>query len=76
VPEIIEHGMTGFVVDNLSSAVQAVERVGSLSRQVCRDIFENRFSARRMSKDYLTVYNRLLEEGPEMILGADTVLAT
>jgi glycosyltransferase involved in cell wall biosynthesis len=76
VPEIIEHGMTGFVVDNLSSAVQAVERVDSLSRQVCRHIFENRFSARRMSKDYLTVYNRLLEEGPEMILGADTVLAT
>ena len=76
IPEIIEHGMTGFVIDNLSSAVQAVERVGSLSRQVCRNIFENRFSARRMSKDYLTVYNRLLEEGPEMILGADTVLAT
>ena len=60
VPEVIEHGATGFVVDSLEDAVKAVERLPAISRRRCREIFEKRFSARRMAHDYVTAYRRLL----------------
>jgi len=60
VPEVIEHGDTGFVVDSLQGAVNAVERLPTISRRRCRDVFEERFSARRMAHDYVTAYRRLL----------------
>ena len=56
VPEVVRHGETGFVVDSLDEAVAAVERVPSLSRHRCRCVFEERFSARRMARDYLAAY--------------------
>ncbi|HEV2132805.1 MAG TPA: glycosyltransferase family 4 protein [Terracidiphilus sp.] len=59
VPEVIEDGVTGCVVDNLDDAVRAVEHAGSIDRRVCRQIFEKRFSARRMSGDYLAVYRQI-----------------
>jgi glycosyltransferase involved in cell wall biosynthesis len=59
VPEVIEDGVTGFVVDNLDDAVQAVHRVGKLNRCVCRKEFETRFDARRMTREYLDLYHRL-----------------
>jgi glycosyltransferase involved in cell wall biosynthesis len=61
VPEIIEHGVTGFVVEHMEQAVRAVERVHELRRADCRRAFEKRFSAARMTGDYLKVYERLLE---------------
>jgi glycosyltransferase involved in cell wall biosynthesis len=60
VPEIIEDGVSGFLVRNQSQAVKAVERVSSLDRKQCRESFEQRFSARRMCEDYLQVYERLV----------------
>ena len=60
VGEVLEDGVTGFIVDGLDDAVAAVAKVGALSRRRCRDVFEDRFSARRMARDYLTVYQRLL----------------
>jgi glycosyltransferase involved in cell wall biosynthesis len=60
VPEIVEHKKTGFVVDNLQSAVNAVNRIQLLSRHRCREVFERRFSARRMARDYLTIYKVLV----------------
>jgi glycosyltransferase involved in cell wall biosynthesis len=60
VPEILSHGETGFVVDTIDKAVSAVAAVGSLSRQVCRQTFEQRFGARRMALDYVNVYSRLI----------------
>jgi glycosyltransferase involved in cell wall biosynthesis len=61
VPEVIEAGVTGFVVDNIEQAVRAVGDVHNLSRVTCRQVFERRFSAARMTRDYLRVYERLLE---------------
>lgn len=65
VPEVIEEGVTGFIVENLEEAVRAVKMVPSLSRKWCRQVFEERFSASRMASDYLTVYNQLIERKTE-----------
>jgi glycosyltransferase involved in cell wall biosynthesis len=62
VPEVMEDGVTGFVVDRMEQAVAAVERVSDLDRQTCRRVFEERFSAPRMARDYLAIYRRLLEQ--------------
>jgi len=62
VPEIIESGVTGFVVDNIEQAVTAVARIPSIDRARCRQVFESRFSAQRMAADYLTIYGRLIDK--------------
>ena len=59
VPEIVEHGVTGFVVDSLEAAVSAVHGIGRISRAQVRRRFEERFSAARMARDYLAVYRSL-----------------
>lgn len=60
VPEIIDDGVTGFVVENLGDAGKAVGQIGQLSRKRCRDVFEERFSAIRMARNYLAVYKKLI----------------
>jgi glycosyltransferase involved in cell wall biosynthesis len=60
VPEVLEHGVTGWIVEGIEEAVQAVERVPALSRARCRQVFEERFSAARMAQDYVKLYRRLL----------------
>jgi len=60
VPEVMEHGRTGFVVQELDDAVEAVRRVPELSRARCRKVFEERFTAERMARDYVAVYERLI----------------
>ena len=61
VPEVMEDGVTGFIVQNLDDAVKAVSRVGDLSRAHCREVFEKRFSASRMARDYVAAYEGLIE---------------
>jgi glycosyltransferase involved in cell wall biosynthesis len=61
IPEVIEDGVTGFIVDGLEDAIRAAERISTLSRKHCRRVFEQRFSASRMAKDYLTIYQRLID---------------
>jgi glycosyltransferase involved in cell wall biosynthesis len=63
VPEVLEDGVTGFVVDGVEEAVAAVRRVASLSRRRCRQVFEERFSAARMARDYLRIYRNVLAQG-------------
>jgi glycosyltransferase involved in cell wall biosynthesis len=63
VPEVIDHGVSGFVVDDEDEAVEAVRRLPELSRQRCRDVFEQRFLAERMTRDYLELYRRRLPQG-------------
>ena len=65
--------MTGFVVDSVEEAVQAVGRVASLSRRACRAVFEERFDAARMARDYVEVYRRLVHAGPESVWPAPHV---
>lgn len=64
VPEVIEHGATGFVVERREDAIAAVQGVGSLSRARCRETFERRFTVQRMARDYLHLYERLAEPMP------------
>ncbi|THD48191.1 MAG: glycosyltransferase family 4 protein [Bradyrhizobium sp.] len=59
VSEIIEDGVTGFVVEDETSAVAAVREAARLPRARIRARFEQRFTARRMANDYLDLYRRL-----------------
>jgi glycosyltransferase involved in cell wall biosynthesis len=61
VPEIIKDGVTGFIVDSIDDAVEAVKRVTSIERRRCRQAFEERFTAARMARDYAEVYSDLVE---------------
>ena len=63
VPEVIERGHTGFIVEALEDAVEAVQRVPELSRRRCREVFENRFTAARMAHDYVNELRRAHGEG-------------
>jgi glycosyltransferase involved in cell wall biosynthesis len=64
VEEIIEHGATGFVVDSIPEAIEAVRHLEHIDRRACRDAFERRFSVERMARDYLELYRRLAAREP------------
>ena len=59
VPEVIDHGTSGFVVHDMDEAVSAVRRIGELDRNLVRATFDERFTAMRMAGDYLAVYRNL-----------------
>jgi glycosyltransferase involved in cell wall biosynthesis len=59
VPELIEDGITGFIVDSEEEAVRAIKRLPSLSRKLVRKRFEELFSSQRMARDYLLLYEKL-----------------
>jgi glycosyltransferase involved in cell wall biosynthesis len=61
VPEVIDEGVTGFIVDNEEAAAAAARQLRGLDRARIRRVFEERFTARRMAEDYLTIYRRLSE---------------
>ena len=65
MPEIVDHGETGFLVDSIDDAVAAVGRCGDLDRAHIRSTFERRFSDQRMVRDYERLYAELLDETPE-----------
>lgn len=60
MPELIEEGVTGFLVEDAAAAAQAVERAARLPREEVRRVAERRFSAERMVDDYLAVYASLI----------------
>lgn len=59
VPEIIEQGKNGFIVNTMEEAIEAAQQTSYLSRKVVRATFEKRFTARRMAEDYLAIYQKL-----------------
>ena len=61
VPEVIDEGLTGFIVEDEISAVAAVNSLSTLSRAAVREQFEARFTARRMALDYIAAYRSLKE---------------
>jgi glycosyltransferase involved in cell wall biosynthesis len=61
VPEIIDEGLTGFIVEDETSALAAVGRLSQLNRGAVRKQFEKRFTARRMALDYLASYHSLMD---------------
>jgi glycosyltransferase involved in cell wall biosynthesis len=70
VPEIMEEGHTGFIVEELEDAVEAARRIPKLSRTRCREVFEQRFTASRMANDYVRAYERLINSKREEPLKA------
>jgi glycosyltransferase involved in cell wall biosynthesis len=68
VPEVMEEGHTGFIVEGLEDAVEAVRRVPELSRKRCREIFDQRFTATRMAHDYVQLYERLIKSKRPKVL--------
>ncbi len=61
VPEIVEDGLTGFIVEDEQGAIAAIDRARRLDRTKIRRRFEERFTARRMAEDYLSTYRQLAQ---------------
>jgi glycosyltransferase involved in cell wall biosynthesis len=70
VPEVVDEGVTGFIVDDCDAAVAAVRRIGSIDRAGVRARFEQRFTAERMATDYLAAYRLLLDEPARLSVAA------
>jgi glycosyltransferase involved in cell wall biosynthesis len=60
VPEILDHGKTGFIVENEEQAIKAVQHISLIERHECRRIFEERFSSNRMAEEYLQIYQSMI----------------
>ena len=69
VPEIITDKVTGFIVEDMDSAVACVERIPEIDRRTCRSVFEQRFTIERMASEYVALYKRYLGEitEPELL---------
>ena len=63
VPEVVENGVTGFIVESEEEAAAAVSKIGLLDRKVIRQRFEDRFSSRRMASEYESQFQKLISGG-------------
>ena len=61
VPEVLDNGISGYVVDDVEQAIEALKALQHFDRTGCRRVFEERFSARRMAEDYVKIYQRVVE---------------
>jgi glycosyltransferase involved in cell wall biosynthesis len=61
VPELVEDGVTGRIVNNLKEAVKAVQEIGTISRRGCYEAFQRRFTSARMARDYVHLFRQLLK---------------
>jgi glycosyltransferase involved in cell wall biosynthesis len=68
VPEVLEDGVTGYIVNDMPAAIEAAHKASRLDRRRIRETFERQFSARRMAEDYLALYQELMET-PERRVG-------
>ena len=60
MPELIDHGVTGFLVDSVEEAVAAIDRIGEIDRAACRAAVMERFTVDRMADAYLALYRSIL----------------
>lgn len=65
-PEIVDHGRSGFLCQDEDDMASAVRTLSSIDRRACRAAAERRFSMQRMARDYVAVYQRLLDPGPAL----------
>ncbi len=63
IPEIIRHGKTGYIVEDIEHAVDAVAALRSIDRSACRKDVEQRFSHTRMARNYVDAYEKILNPG-------------
>jgi len=75
VPEVIEDGLTGFIVSDDKEAVEAIRNVERFNRRNCRKRFEQRFTDVRMAQDYLAIYERLVQGEEAPLAVTDGVLS-
>ena len=68
VREILEDGVTGFLVQSVAEAVAAVGRLSSIDRAACRRAFEERFTVGRMAADYVAIYEDLISRSHDLVL--------
>jgi glycosyltransferase involved in cell wall biosynthesis len=68
VPEVIDHGVTGFIVHDEAEAVTSLSRLDALSPRAIRRRFEERFTARRMAEDYVALYRRMMVKAGRPLL--------
>ena len=59
VSEVMQEGLTGFIVDDMDEAVAAVDKISSVERTACRNVFEKRFTAARMAEEYSDLYQAM-----------------
>ena len=71
VPELMEEGVTGFIVDDQAGAIAAAKAIDSVDRRACRAVFERRFTSLTMARRYVEVYRSLLQPAPRHGLVAD-----
>jgi glycosyltransferase involved in cell wall biosynthesis len=69
IPEVIRHGVTGFIVKTVDEMVAAVRDIGKLPREQCRSEFENRFTVEIMVDRYEQIYRQLIEGGQHKVFG-------
>ena len=62
VPEIVDHGVSGYIVHDQAQAIAAARDIGRIDRRACREVFERRFAAPVMARSYLERYRTLTEE--------------
>lgn len=73
VPEVMRHGVSGWVVTSVDEAVAAVDRIDRFDRRGCRAYFESRFTASRMAADYVRLYDRIsVDRGDVVFLAPGT----
>lgn len=65
VPEIVEHGKTGFIVNSIEKAAEALQHIHLIDRSICRATFEKKFSDLVMAENYVRLYERALHKQPE-----------
>ena len=63
VPEVIDVGESGFTVESVSEAVEALNNIDLIDRQGCREVFERRFLDTRMAHEYVELYEQMIEKG-------------
>lgn len=73
VPEVVEDGVNGFIVETVEEAVAAIAKIPGLSRRRCRQVFEERFTVARMCSNHLNVFEALLKEWPSRKAVASSV---
>jgi glycosyltransferase involved in cell wall biosynthesis len=61
VPEVLQHGVTGYIVHDQQEAIEAARRVGRIDRRRCREVFDKRFTADKMASRYVQVYQALID---------------
>ena len=67
VPEVVDHGVSGFIVDSVDESVSAVGRLGELDRRAVRARFEQRFTVQRMTREYVELYRTQIAGGSAVL---------